>query len=133
MFNKAFRQASVRFSPSLTPHKHWPREWVHGPNVHAAEVGFHGRGAELAIRRVPCLQDHLFPHIDFQERRDVGMKPVVPCCGFVSEPLTPVDLDAFHRSSCDHDGCVGNANAILPPCCLLRLVQTRFCFTHFRR
>src|SRR5712691_2567911 len=85
-------------------HEDRPCEWVHRPDLHAAEVSFSGAGAELAISRVPCLQDHLFPHLDFQDRRDIRMKPVMLRRGLVYEPFTAVDLEAFHSSSCGHGG-----------------------------
>jgi hypothetical protein len=88
-----------RVSRMRALHEDGPGEGMDAARIDARDGGVGGAGAELAVGGVSRLQYDLLALVDLQDRRDVGMQPIVPRGGLFAESLPAVDLDALHGSS----------------------------------
>jgi hypothetical protein len=79
-----------------TLHENRAGEGMDGAGLHLGHVRLGGAGAELAVDAVARRQDHLFPLVHGDERRNLWMEPVVAGGRLIPQTLTAVDLDALH-------------------------------------
>ena len=77
-------------------HEDRPRERMDRARLHARYVGLGGGWPELPVDAVARVEDDFLAFFDRDDRREVGIEPVVSRPRLVSQTSLPVDLDVLH-------------------------------------